>query len=95
LLSETTLKTIKKMGFETMTPVQVRIRGKWKATDIGLIHSLFFSCQSICIPQILGLKDVSAEAVTGSGKTLAFVIPIMEILAVSEKIENEVCKVCV
>jgi len=28
-------------------------------------------------------KDVAAEAVTGSGKTLAFLVPILELILVS------------
>jgi len=37
------------------------------------------------IPLLVQNKDVAAEAVTGSGKTLGFVIPLLEILRVKEK----------
>ena len=81
-LSREIRQTLMKLKFKRMTPVQVRsIEMSEILNDLNSFPSSVF--QAATIPQFLSKKDVAAEAVTGSGKTLAFVIPILEILSVS------------
>jgi len=75
---------------ETMALVTAANAGAWTSlhtlspATLAVLEEQGFEqmtpVQAAVIPQLLGHKDVSAEAVTGSGKTLAFVVPIAELL---------------
>ena len=85
-LSPTTMKTLQRLGFSSMTPVQAATiplfldRLEQCIFDYLACNILTGATWPLTLGHSFNLrtfrKDVAAEAVTGSGKTLAFIIPV-------------------
>ena len=85
-LSPSTMKTLQRLGFSSMTPVQAATiplfldRLQQYILDYLACHTPTGATWPLTsghsFNSCISRKDVAAEAVTGSGKTLAFIIPV-------------------